>query len=117
MPCRATQDRQVIVKSSDKMWSTGEENGNPLQYPCLEDSMNSMKRQQSMELQRAGHNLATEQQQSECKTQFKKIFHVTLIEVQWKYLEYWILLLGSYCFLNCFIDVLKCHCHMPGCLL
>ena len=55
------------------MWSTGEGNGNPFQYSCLEDAMNSVKRQQSMGLQRAGHNLATEQQQSECKTQLKKI--------------------------------------------
>ena len=30
--CRPTQDRSVIVKSSDKMWSTGESNGKPLQY-------------------------------------------------------------------------------------
>ena len=43
MPCRATQDRQVMVKSSDKMWSTGEGNGKPLQYSWLENSMNSMK--------------------------------------------------------------------------
>ena len=56
------------------MWSTGEGNGNPFQYSCLEDAMNSVKRQQSMGLQRAGHNLATEQQQSECKTQLKKYF-------------------------------------------
>ena len=34
-----------MVKSSDTMWSTGEENGKPLQYSCLENSMNSMKRQ------------------------------------------------------------------------
>ena len=27
------------------MWSTGEENGKPLQYSCLENPMNSMKRQ------------------------------------------------------------------------
>ena len=45
MPCRATQDRQVVVVSSDKMWSTGEGNGKPLQYSCRENSMNSMKRQ------------------------------------------------------------------------
>ena len=45
MPCRATQDRQVMVESSDKMWSTGEGNGKPLQYSCLENPMNSMKRQ------------------------------------------------------------------------
>ena len=41
----ATQDRQVMVENSDKMWSTGEENGKPLQYACLENPMNSMKRQ------------------------------------------------------------------------
>ena len=45
MPCRATQDRRVILESSDKMWSTGEGNGNPLQYSCLENPMNCMKRQ------------------------------------------------------------------------
>ena len=45
MPCRATQDRRVILESSDKMWSTGEGNGKPLQYFCLENPMNSMKRQ------------------------------------------------------------------------
>ena len=45
MPCRATQDRLVMVESSDKMWSTGERNGKSLQYSCLENPMNSMKRQ------------------------------------------------------------------------
>ena len=45
MPYRATQDRRVMVKSSDRMWSTGERNGKPLQYSCLENPMNSMKRQ------------------------------------------------------------------------
>ena len=34
-----------MVESSDKMWSTGEGNGKPLQYFCLENPMNSMKRQ------------------------------------------------------------------------
>ena len=43
MPCRVTQDGWVMVESSDKMWSTGEENGKPLQYSCLENPMNSMK--------------------------------------------------------------------------
>ena len=43
MTCRTTQDRQVMVKSSDKTWSTGEGNGKPLQYSCLENPMNSMK--------------------------------------------------------------------------
>ena len=45
MPYRATQDGRVIVESSDKMWSTGEGNGKPLHYSCLENPMNSMKRQ------------------------------------------------------------------------
>ena len=35
-----------MVESSDKMWSTGEGNGKPLQYSCLENPMNSMKRQE-----------------------------------------------------------------------
>ena len=37
-----------MVKSSDTMWSTGEENGKPLQYSYLEKSMNSMTRQKDM---------------------------------------------------------------------
>ena len=41
----ASQDRWVMVESSDKMWSTGEGNGKSLQYSCLENPMNSMKRQ------------------------------------------------------------------------
>ena len=44
MPCRATQDGRVMVESSDKKQSTGEGNGKPLQYSCLENPMNSMKR-------------------------------------------------------------------------
>ena len=43
--CGATQDRQVMVERSDRTWSTGEGNGKPLQYSCLENPMNSMKRQ------------------------------------------------------------------------
>ena len=45
MPCGATQDGQVMVERSDRMWSTGEGNGKPLQYSCLENPMNSRKRQ------------------------------------------------------------------------
>ena len=45
MPYRATQDGRVMVESSDKTWSTREGNGKPLQYFCLENPMNSMKRQ------------------------------------------------------------------------
>ena len=45
MPCGATQDGRVTVERSDRMSSTGEGNGKPLQYSCLENPMNSMKRQ------------------------------------------------------------------------
>ena len=45
MPCGATQDGRVMVERSDRMWYTGEGNGKPLQYACLENPMNSMKRQ------------------------------------------------------------------------
>ena len=41
----ATQDGWVMVVRSERMWSTGEGNGKPLQYSCLENPMNSMKRQ------------------------------------------------------------------------
>ena len=47
---RVTQDRWVMVESSDKMWSTGEGNGKPLQYSCIENPMNSMKKQKDMTL-------------------------------------------------------------------
>jgi len=50
MPCKATQDGQVMVERSDKMWPTGEGNGKPLQYSCLENPMNNMKRQKDMTL-------------------------------------------------------------------
>ena len=40
----------VMVESSDKMWSTGEGNGEQLQYSCLENRMNTMKRQKDMTL-------------------------------------------------------------------
>ena len=43
--CGATQDGRVMVERSDRMWSTGEGNGKPLQYSCLENPMNSRKRQ------------------------------------------------------------------------
>ena len=37
-----------MIENSDKMWSTGEGNGKPFQYSCLENPMNSMKRQKDM---------------------------------------------------------------------
>ena len=46
----ATQDGRVMVERSDRMWSTGEGNGKPLQYSCLENPMKSMKRQKDKTL-------------------------------------------------------------------
>ena len=46
----ATQDGWVMVERSDRMWSIGEGNGKPLQYSCLENPMNSMKRQKDRTL-------------------------------------------------------------------
>ena len=43
--CGATQNGQIMVERSDRMWSTGEGNGKSFQYSCLENPMNSMKRQ------------------------------------------------------------------------
>ena len=39
-----------MVESSGKMWSTGEGNGKPLQCSCLENPLNSMKRQKNRTL-------------------------------------------------------------------
>ena len=50
MLCRATKDGWVMVESADKAHSTGEGNGKPLQYSCLENPVNSMKRQKHMTL-------------------------------------------------------------------
>jgi len=50
MSGRAIQDGWVMVKSSDKTWSTGEGNGKPLQYSCLENPMDSMKKQKDRTL-------------------------------------------------------------------
>ena len=50
MPCRATQFGQFMMESSDKTWSAGHGNGKPLQHSCLENPMNSMKRQKDMTL-------------------------------------------------------------------
>ena len=50
--CKATQHRWVVVESSDKMWPIGEGNGKPLQYSCLENPMNSMKRQKREDTER-----------------------------------------------------------------
>ena len=50
MPCKATQDGWVIVENSDKMWPTREGNVKPIQYSCLENPMNSVKRQRDRTL-------------------------------------------------------------------
>ena len=59
----ATQNRRVMVERAVRMWSTGEGNGKPLQYSCLENPMNSMKRQNDRilkeELRSVGAQYAT----------------------------------------------------------
>src|SRR5574340_1169266 len=57
----ATQDGQVMVERSDRMWSTGEQNGKPLQYSCLENTMNNMKRQNDRILKEELHRLVSAQ--------------------------------------------------------
>ena len=56
MPCGATQDGRVMAERSDRMWSIGEGNGKPLQYSCLENLMNSMKRQNDRILKEELHS-------------------------------------------------------------
>ena len=72
MSCRATQDGQIMVESSDKVWSTGEGNAKPLQHPCLENPMDSMKGQKDMTLKddlprSAGAQHATGEEQPVCR--------------------------------------------------
>ena len=45
-------DGRVMMERSDRMWSTGEGTGKPLQYSCLENPMNSMRRQNDRILKR-----------------------------------------------------------------
>ena len=52
MPCGATQDGRVTVERSDRMWSTGEGNGKPLQYSCLENPMNSNEKAKRQDTER-----------------------------------------------------------------
>ena len=44
-PLADVRGRQIMMDNSDKTWSTGEGNGKPLQFSCLDNPMNSMKRQ------------------------------------------------------------------------
>ena len=48
MLCGPTQDGRVIVESTDKTWSTGGKKDKLIQYTCLENPMNSMKREKDM---------------------------------------------------------------------
>ena len=50
MPCRDTQDRWVMMESSDEMWSTRDGNGKALQCSFLENPLNSMRRQKDRTL-------------------------------------------------------------------
>ena len=70
----ATQDRWVIVESSDKMWSTGKGNGKPLQYSCLENPMNSMKRQKDRTQKDERPRLVSAQYATgdQCRNNFRK---------------------------------------------
>ena len=63
-----------MVKSSDKMWSTGESNGKLLQYSCLENSMNSMKRQNDRILKEELHRSVSAQYATgdECRNNSRK---------------------------------------------
>ena len=51
MPFRATQDGRAVVKNSDKSGANGEGNGNPLQYPCLKNPMDSRRRQKDLSME------------------------------------------------------------------
>ena len=48
MPCRATQDGQVIGKGPDKTWSSGGENGKHSSMFAMRTPMNNMKRQKDI---------------------------------------------------------------------
>ena len=51
--CGATQDGRVMVERSDRTWSTGEGNGKPLQYSCLENQKKQYDRTPKGELPRS----------------------------------------------------------------
>ena len=50
IPCSATHNGRIMVESSDKMWSSGEGIGKPLQCSCLENLMDSVKRKKDTTL-------------------------------------------------------------------
>ena len=47
-----------MVKSCDKMWSTGEGNDTPLQLSCLENSMTSNEKEKEMTLKDKPHKVS-----------------------------------------------------------
>ena len=79
------------MESSDKTWSTGEGNGKPLQYSCLENPMNSMKRQKDRTLKdelprlvggqyatgEEGRNNSRENEEMESKQKQHPVMNVT----------------------------------------
>ena len=60
MSCRVTQDGWVMVESYDKLWSTRERNGRPFHHSCLENPMNSVKRQKDMILLEKSREISPE---------------------------------------------------------
>ena len=74
MPCRATHDRWIMVEISEKTWSTGEGNGKPLHYSCLENLINRMKRKKYMTLKDELPRLVGVQYTTgkECRNNFRK---------------------------------------------
>ena len=59
MQCGATQDGRVMVERYDRMQSTGEGNGKPLQYSCPENPMKNIKRQKDELPRSVGAQYAT----------------------------------------------------------
>ena len=69
MLCRATQDGQVIVKSSDKTWFTGGGKGKPLQYSFLGNPMDRVAWQATV------HRTAKESDMTSGKTRTNLIYY------------------------------------------
>ena len=99
--CGAIQDRRVMVERSERTWSTREGNGKPLQYSCLENPMNIMKRQndripkeelpRSVVLQQRAHTL--QQRPSVAKKKFMTYGKRKDIVGNLDALELWLLVL------------------------
>ena len=74
MHCKANQDEWVMADSSDETCFTGEGNGKLLQYSCLENPVNSMKRQKDMTLNEKTPHISRYQNASggEWRNNFRK---------------------------------------------